>query len=252
MNERTDVTLELARLSRELRDNGYASANLAKSLASASVVRSPHWLSFSQSWFRLPQDTYMADQGKYRSRRYSQFSIEPRVGKMSLLPHRPFRQTKAVNYLNGGIDRLFAPIEGETINNEAFRAALIGCASLLESLESADSWHAQVFQNRIAAHPEYSGHPTPEGVHRDGVDYVFTMLSQRYNVVGGESSTYIAGSQIPAATQTLEAPGDFILTDDIRTQHGVTPIRCADNVSAGYRDVLVVMYSARHESQRPA
>jgi hypothetical protein len=245
MNECLGLPSTLADLSRGLRNDAYVSANIVDLLGSASVVGSEHWRRFSQSWFRLPQDMYMADHGKYRSRRYSEFSIEPRPGRISLLPHKPFRQTRAVNYLNGDIDRMFDPIEGETINNEAFRTALIGCASLLESVESAVSWHAQVFQNRIAAHPDCFGRPTPEGVHRDGVDYVLTMLSQRHNVIGGESSTYIAGSTVAAHTQTLERPGDFILTNDNRTQHGVTPIECADHVSSGYRDVMVVMYSAQ-------
>ena len=244
MNERSDMPLELAHLAGALLTNAYVSANIVDLWASSSAVSSEHWRSFTDSWFRLPPDMYMADHGKYRSRRYSEFSIEPRLAKISLLPHRAFRQTKAVNYLNGGIDRVFAKIESDTVNNEAFRAALIAFASLLELVESADSWHAQVFQNRITASPDSCGNPTPEGVHRDGVDYVFTMLSQRHNVVGGESSTYLAGQLIAAATRTLERPGDFILTNDNRTQHGVTPIRCADNVSEGYRDVMVVMCSA--------
>lgn len=142
---------------------------------------------------------------------------------------------------------MFAPIESDTVSNEAFRTALIGCAALLELVESADAWYAQVFQNRITACSQWCGNPTPEGVHRDGVDYVFTMLSQRYNVVGGESSTYLAGHPVAASTQTLENRRDFILTNDNRTQHGVTPIQCADKVSEGYRDVMVVMYSARRE-----
>jgi hypothetical protein len=244
MNENFDMPLALAHLAGVLLENAYVSSNIVALSASASVVSSEHWRSFTDSWCRLPPDTYMADHGKYRSRRYSEFSIEPGFAKISLLSHRPFRQTKAVNYMNGGTDRVFAPIESDTVNNDAFRTALIGCASLLELVESADSWHAQVFQNRITACPDWCGNPTPEGVHRDGVDYVFTMLSQRCNVIGGESSTYLAGQLIAASTQTLERPGDFILTNDNRTQHGVTPIKCADNVSEGYRDVMVVMYSA--------
>lgn len=248
MNGCSDTPVELAHLARALLNDAYISANIDDLLAPSSAVSSEHWRSFTQSWFRLPLDTCMADHGKYRSRRYSEFVVEPRIARISLLPHRPFRQTRAVNYLNGGIDRMFAPIESATVDNDAFRAGLLGCASLLECVEPADSWHAQVFQNRITARPEWCGNPTPEGVHRDGVDYVFTMLSQRHNVIGGASSTYLAGHPVAACTQTLERPGDFILTNDNRTQHGVTPIKCADNVSEGYRDVLVVMYSACREA----
>lgn len=105
MNERPDIPGKGALLAGALLNRAYVSANISDLLGSPSAVSPEHWRGFTESWFRLPPDRYMADQGKYRSRRYSEFLIEPRLGKISLLPHKPFRQTKAANYLNGGINR---------------------------------------------------------------------------------------------------------------------------------------------------
>ena len=47
------------------------------------------------------------------------------------------------------------------------------------------AWKIEMHQFRIEPSPRESGKPTPEGMHRDGVDWVFVGLIARTGVAGG-------------------------------------------------------------------
>jgi hypothetical protein len=214
-------------------------------LFSSDLTRSPTWYSFAQSWDDLRQDEYMADGGKYRLRRYSEFELDPGTRALSVLAHKPYRQSKEDNYLNGGIDRLYVPMREDAQANTSFRDVLFGCADVLAPLHPGSCWLVQVFQNRIIATSDEAGKPTPEGVHRDGVDYVLTLLIGRHNVTGGMSSTYAQDGTTLLASVTLAEAGDFIFLDDNRTRHAVQSIRNAEASEGGHRDALIAMFTRR-------
>jgi hypothetical protein len=60
------------------------------------------WSTFAQSWNDLKLDGYMGDGGTYRLRRFSEFHLEQPTGTLQLLSHRPYRQSREDNRLNGG------------------------------------------------------------------------------------------------------------------------------------------------------
>lgn len=215
----------------------------AAELFASSLLDTTEWTQFSESWNTLHKDQYMADGGKYRFRRYSEFSIAPRNQELSVLEHVPYRQSKEVNYLNGDIDRMFSPIRSDIQQNKAFQNVLFSCANVLDVIHKDATWLVQVFQNRIFARSDGPGKPTPEGVHRDGVDYVLTLMVKRQNVLGGESATYDAGDGTLKAAVTLAMPGDFIFLDDNKTLHGVEEITRDNESKDGFRDVLIAMYT---------
>ena len=62
---------------------------------------------------------------------------------------------------------------------------LATCRALFERLTPARAWHIEVHQFRIEARAERGGQPTPEGTHRDGVDYVLVLLVGRRNIASG-------------------------------------------------------------------
>ena len=110
-------------------------------------------------------------------------------------------------------------------------------ASLYTWLNPA--WRVEVHQFRIEARAGAPGEPTPEGIHRDGVDYVLVLLVNRDNIVSGETTVYdLSGS--PLGAFTLTDPFDATLIDDARVAHGVTPVTPLDARRRGCRDVLVV------------
>ena len=50
------------------------------------------------------------------------------------------------------------------------------------------AWHVEIHQFRIEARSGQDGQPTPEGMHRDGVDWVLVLLVSRVNIASGETS----------------------------------------------------------------
>jgi hypothetical protein len=101
-------------------------------------------------------------------------------------------------------------------------------------------WHVEVHQFRIETGPE-QGLPTPEGMHRDGVDWVLVMLVRRENIASGETMMEDVAHR-PLGSFTLAKPMDSALVDDERVFHGVTPLGRLDEALPAYRDVLVVTF----------
>jgi hypothetical protein len=96
-----------------------------------------------------------------------------------------------------------------------------------------------VHQFRIEARSGLPGQPTPEGVHRDGVDFVLVLLVSRVNIVSGVTTVHRPDGAA-LGSFTLTHPFDATLVDDHRVAHGVTAVAPLDPARPGYRDVLVV------------
>ena len=72
-------------------------------------------------------------------------------------------------------------------------------------------WHAEIHQFRIEARADMMGHPTPEGIHRDGVDGAFVMLVNRDNVSSGVTEIFDSERR-PLGHFTLSDPGDAVFS----------------------------------------
>jgi hypothetical protein len=106
---------------------------------------------------------------------------------------------------------------------------------------SARDWHVEIHQFRIEARPGEAGQPTPEGAHRDGVDYGLVLLIDRQNIKSGVT-TIAALDHRPLGSFTLTHPLDAALVEDARVYHGVTAAEPLDPARAAHRDVLVVTF----------
>jgi hypothetical protein len=200
------------------------------------------WPAFTRSWDDLGLDTYMADGGRYRRRRYAVYRAAP--AGIVREPHQPHYQSLEYNTLNGGIARWFEPVDPGIGGGPTMRAVLEASRWIFEGLSPVRSWHVEVHQFRIEARPREQGRPTPEGIHRDGVDYVIVLLIDRTNVTSGTTSVHaLDGPEL--GSFTLTAPLDAALLDDARVAHGVTAIAPLDLSQPAHRDVLVVTFRAR-------
>jgi hypothetical protein len=201
------------------------------------------WSSFAETWDDLGVDAYMADGGRYRRRRFACFRAtgEGIVRK----PHQPHYQSRDYNPLNGGLERWFEPVTDAAATHPALRAILATCHALFDRLTPPPvrppSWHVEIHQFRIEARPGQEGRPTPEGMHRDGVDWVLVLLVSRVNIVSGETTIGDLAYR-PLGSFTLTEPLDAAFTDDNRVFHGVTPVTALDPTRPGHRDVLVVTF----------
>jgi len=196
------------------------------------------WDAFRASWNDLALDTYMADGGRYRRRRHAVFAVDDNA--IVRMPHQPHYQSLDYNTLNGGIPRWFEPItEGD---GPSLHTIIEFCQRLFGSLVPAPlRWHVEVHQFRIEARPDMKGLPTPEGLHRDGVDYVLVLLVNRQNIGSGTTTIHGLDRRL-LGSFTLTEPCDAALVDDARVFHGVTPVEPVDLDLPAYRDVLVVTF----------
>lgn len=196
---------------------------------------------FADSWNRLELDTYMADHGRYRRRRHGVFRAD-RAHGMQPQPRQPHYQSLDYNRLNGGVERWYQPLEPAATDSATLGTVLGYAWSLFGTLApQVAAWHVEVHQFRIEARPDEEGRPTPEGMHRDGVDYVLVMLVARHNIDCGTTRIHAPDGR-ELGSFTLTRPFDVSLVDDARVFHGVTPVQAHDPAAPGWRDVLVVTF----------
>jgi hypothetical protein len=199
------------------------------------------WETFAASWNDLAVDTYMGDGGRYRRRRYGAYRVDGE-GHIARQPHQPHYQTLDYNHLNGGIERWFEPMTPEVGASDSMSTILKFCADCFGSLGPAPAaWNVEVHQFRIEARPGEAGKPTPEGMHRDGVDYVLVLMVNRTNILSG-TTTICDLEKRSLGSFTLTTPFDAAIVDDKRVFHGVTPVEPIDANAPAYRDVLVVTF----------
>lgn len=209
---------------------------------------SPQWLegwnALASSWNRLPPDAHLKDGGHYRRRRHACFVQDLASGALEQTPHRAHWQPTDYNALHGGFERWFDPVEPAVADAPAWRELLASLGRLFAQVRDVPRWYIEAHQFRIDT-TEGVGRPTPEGAHRDGMDFVVVLLVDRRGVKGGESRVFDAHG--PHGMRFLmQEPLTALLMDDERVIHETTPIFPADgqDPQGGVRDTLVLTYRA--------
>jgi hypothetical protein len=224
---------------------GYAFLPPSK-LAPVLEVDAAHLDPLREWWSDLPRDQYLRDAGRYRSRRHTCFVQDFSAGTLSATPRRPHWQPTSYNALHGGLERWFEPIAPQVAAAPVWRQLLSSVGTLFAQVRPVERWFIEAHQFRIDT-ASGIGRPTPEGAHRDGVDFVAVILVQRRHVRGGE--THVFDAHGPSGVRfTMREPWSVLLMDDARVIHETTPIQPdGDN---GVRDTLVLTYRA-HGFQSP-
>jgi len=237
----------------ELRSQGYAL--LAPPSAAAALDLELGALeALADSWERLPRDAYLRDGGHYRARRHSCFVYTAGSGLLAPVAQRPHWQPTTYNALHGGMLRWFEPIEPGVATAAAFGQLLEALGALFAQLQPVERWYIEAHQFRIDTRGGI-GRPTPEGAHRDGVDFVAVILVRRRALRGGETRVFEAHGN-RGVRFTMEQPWSMLLMEDARVVHETTPIQSdvagssgqaadAAERAAGVRDTLVLTYRAR-------
>lgn len=191
------------------------------------------WVS---SWNDLPPDQYLKDGGKYRRRRHSSFVVSSQ--QCEQVPHRAHWQPVSYNALHGGMVRWFEPMQVAISQDAEWCQFLCQLGALFSQLKESQKWFVESHQFRIDTAGGI-GRPTPEGAHRDGVDFVVVILIDRQQIMGGESRVFAATGR-HGERFTLQEPFTTVILDDEKVIHETTPIRPAD--TTGHRDTLVLTY----------
>jgi hypothetical protein len=234
---------ELAAIAAAVERGGFAFVRAPAMAALFEHAGLRDWRSFAESWNDLGVDAYMADGGRYRRRRFGVFRAT--ADGIVRKPHQPHYQSRDYNALNGGIERWFLPLTEAVAAHPAMTAILGTCGQLFDRMTPSavrpGAWHVEVHQFRIEARPGEAGRPTPEGLHRDGVDWVLVLMVRRENIASGETTIYDLRKR-PLGSFTLTAPLDAAWVDDGRVYHGVTAVTPLEPLLPAYRDVLVVTF----------
>jgi hypothetical protein len=226
-------------------ETGYAICS-ALELAALINSSSTELVAVQSSWSRLPRDQHLRDGGSYRSRRHSCFVWNQ--GAVTQVPHRAHWQPVDYNALHGGIERIFEPIEASVVATEIWQQLICDLSELFAKLQSTTQWFIEAHQFRIDTDSGI-GRPTPEGAHRDGVDFVAIILIRRDHVKGGETRVFQAhGSK--GTRFTLQEPWSMLLLDDDNVIHETTPLQPDGTGHQGIRDSLVLTFR-RHGFQAP-
>ena len=209
-------------------------------LQSACAVQLSELDALRASWERLTRDAYLLDGGRYRFRRHSCFIHELAGDSLQLVAHRAHWQPRDYNALHGGLERWFDPIETAVLHSPAWGGLLRALGKLFATVRAQPRWYIEAHQFRIDT-AEGIGRPTPEGAHRDGVDFVAVILVNRSDVSGGETRVFDA--QGPAGVRfTMAEPWTALLLNDAQVVHETTPIQKAG--ARGLRDTLVLTFRA--------
>lgn len=190
------------------------------------------------SWNRLPADAHLRDGGHYRFRRHDSYVLDVDADQLTLVPHRAHWQPVIYNALHGGFERWFEPIEATISSHPAWQALIRQLGLLLAQAKPAKQWFIEAHQFRVDTTGGI-GRPTPEGAHRDGVDFVAVLMLGRHQIKGGETRVFEADG--PHGVRfTLTEPWSTLLLDDERVIHESTPIQPTGE--HGWRDTLVLTF----------
>ena len=228
----------LERLEAALRERGFVVLAPEAVAALAGVPRAA-FDALVPSWDDLRPDDYLKDGGRYRKRRHACCVVEGDTVRP--VPRRMHWQPVEYNALHGGMERWFTPVDAATVAQPAWSALIRALARTCSAQRPVPRWHVEAHQFRIDT-SDGVGRPTPEGAHRDGVDFVAVLLVARHAIKGGETRVFEA--QGPAGQRfTLTEPWSLLLLDDARVIHESTPIQPLD-AAGGHRDTLVLTFRA--------
>jgi hypothetical protein len=190
------------------------------------------------SWNDLPADTHLRDGGHYRFRRHSCFVYDAAADALTQTPHRAHWQPVTYNALHGGFERWFEPVRDDVAQHPMWQALLRKLGGFLAEVKRVQKWYIEAHQFRVDTTGGI-GRPTPEGAHRDGVDFVAVVMLGRHGIKGGETRVFEADG--PQGVRfTLDQPWSTLLLDDERVIHESTPIQPLGE--RGWRDTLVLTF----------
>jgi len=201
-----------------------------------------------REWEGMPHDPYLKDAGHYRRRRHASFIVGG-AGGCERVAHRAHFQSPEYNGLHGGMQRWFEPIGPALAGHRAFAQLLTGLGRLFDDLRPGSDarWFVEAHQFRIGT-DDGIGRPTPEGAHRDGVDFVALFVIARRGIQGGETRVFDA-HRPEGLRFTLTQPWSVLMLDDERVIHETTPIRPSPRAEADpgapqdpHRDTLVLTF----------
>ncbi|MEP0211224.1 MAG: 2OG-Fe dioxygenase family protein [Paracoccaceae bacterium] len=226
----------------ELASQGYSYVRGADfGVANAS---SADFANMADEWNRLEADKYLQDQARFRERRFGRFAYKPLTNECIQLKHKPYFQAATTNTYAGGIEREVAPLSATFAKNPLLRELVAQDFDCFPTskYDPKEWWYVACHLFRIIGRTNETGEPTPEGVHRDDINYGAMHLMRRTNATGGLSRIHAEDHSITAEL-CLQERLDTLFWADEQVLHSVTPIHPSDIHEPAIRDILILGYT---------
>ena len=198
---------------------------------------------FMNSFKHLPSDKYIQNNDPVtRSRKYANLKVDVTDNYKYGLYYTNNDVFEQQVDDNRGVKRKFELIDFFHIN-QIWLLDFVGQVSALSVLnhnyykghKKIKEVDIHLHQVRQTSYAEIEAHNSPEGIHRDGCDYIVSaMVLNRMNITGGESIVYDQNKMIQYKTILENQEGMY--QEDIKQWHYVTPIQTEEGI--GFRDIL--------------
>ncbi len=201
------------------------------------------WVNLKISWENLSHDSYMKNGDSYRKRAFGKFTLNIESDDLRPLEDCVFFQSNEINTYAGGVMRILPGMSDEVKLNRVLHQLVKNSLEMFLSYKPSNvkNWSIFAHQFRINANAGVKGHPTPEGIHKDGHKFISMHMIDRKNIEGGTS--YILDHEKKVKYEvTLKAPLESILLDDMEMHHYVSPVALKGS-DFGFRDVLIIDYN---------
>lgn len=259
-NVETDVETSLKEVTALISTDRNISADLALKkftlIEASQILIAPNIeadkIQFSAEWDSLEPDEYLKSDNCFRRRRFALFYYLPVSGELLPFSSPTYYQSVEYNGYAGGVDRDFSPMSHGALKNRFLKELIRFDFQQLpiEQEAMAHPWKVDLHQVRITASDGEEGHPTPEGIHHDGEEFVCIHMINRENCEGGVSTIYDNKCN-PLFSNTLRSIMDSIIVWDPHVMHGTSPITPEDPDRPATRDVLLIGFDPSPGLERP-
>ena len=230
------------KIAEQLARDGFAYLSTPQ-LTTLANIESKDCAALQELWVNLPADKYMPLESICRFRRYGSFhqycTMNGLMDRLEAAELRPHWQPEEYNRIYGGKERWFAPLTG--LSQLSYWAQLlIGLGTIFRRVDHTNHWFIETHQIRVTSHLGI-GDPTPEGLHRDGVDFVAIILVNRQGIRGGITHIYSTKENTTTSIMLVDHCSALILADK-KVLHRTSVIFSQQIDQPGWRDVLVLTY----------
>ena len=99
------------------------------------------------------------------------------------------RGAVVITNINGDIERHFEPVTDRFLTSPILERLLGLMSHIYGGVGGqATQWNIRLHPYRIIADDFEAGQPAAQGLHRDGVTYIASMMINKINVVGGKTT----------------------------------------------------------------
>ena len=185
----------------------------------------------AKSFDNLPLDEYTPTGDRFR--RLGNFVVDYDFGNLVYTQvSSKITQPADVNSYLGDIDREYHPIEKTTLESAVFRKMVL-------KMQKMTGWKGDfdVHQIRITATDGKAAEPAPEGIHRDGYEFIVPFMVNFQNVKGGEAQIFTNEKKILVNMKPI--PNTVLMFEDRKIMHFGAPLKQRDTEMAAHWDAFV-------------